>query len=278
MNNKDDDDKNIIHFPDLEKRQRLRKKEEKTARKEAEKQRKAQERLEEEYRASYRARKAKEQSNMARQSAAGKQPFFNWEKVPLFTRITGATLLIVHIATSFLASPEDKVAMIYYFGFVPAFYTGTVPWSWTALIAPFTTLILHSGWIHLAFNIGMMVVMGVFCERQFGAKRTAIFFLICGMAGNLVYFLMSPASTGPVIGASGAISGLFAFTLSTMIERGLVGPEAQKRGPLPFILIWSALIVGMGLISKDIAWQSHIGGFLGGVALFHFWKKEMVRF
>ncbi len=268
------DDKNIIHFPAHEKRQSQKKK--KSAEKEQE--RKEREALEKQYRAEYRAKQAKQQSQMAQRSAAGKKPFINWHKIPPFTRYAVGTFIIIQIILSFLLPESDKFAITYHFGFVPAIYTGAAEWSWAALIAPFTTLILHGGWMHLLFNIVMMLAMGVFFERQFGAKRTFIVFLLCGLAGNLTYLLLSPASQIPVIGASGAISGLFAIAITAMIESGIAGPEAQKRGAFPFILLWIAIIIGIGMISHDTAWQSHLGGFFGGLALHHLWKKGIIKF
>ncbi|PCJ98208.1 MAG: rhomboid family intramembrane serine protease [Zetaproteobacteria bacterium] len=280
MNGKKDDDEKIIYFPELDKRKNLKKekkKSEKHVAKHISKKRSTQDALEEQYRTQYRAERAKEQGQNAQYSASGKKPFINWHKIPIFTRISIGTLLIVQLIMSFALSSADRISALYYFGFVPAMYTGDIEWSWSALIAPFTTLILHSGWMHLTFNIVMLMAMGVFFEREFGAKRTAIFFLACGMAGNLTYLLLNPGSPIPVVGASGAISGLFAVTFMIMIERGMVGPEVQKRGPLPFILLWSTIIIGLGVISSDTAWQSHIGGFWGGIGLFHLWKKGVIR-
>lgn len=280
MSDKKDDKDKIIYFPELDKRKSLgkdKKKAEKSAAKHANKKRGAQDALEEQHRTQYRAERAKEQGQKAQYSASGKKPFINWHKIPIFARISIGTLLIVQIIMSFVLSSADKVSVLYHFGFVPAIYSGDAQWHWGALAAPFTTLILHSGWMHLAFNIVMLMAMGVFFEREFGAKRTAIFFLACGMAGNLVYLLLNPGSPVPVVGASGAISGLFAVTFLIMIERGMVGPETQKRGPLPFILLWSSIIIGMGVLSHDTAWQSHIGGFWGGIGLFHLWKKGVIR-
>lgn len=280
MDNRKDDDNKIIYFPELDKRKSLgkeKKKSEKRGKRHKNKERNTQEVLEEQYRTQYRAERAKEQSQKAQYSATGKKPFINWNKIPIFTRISIGTLLIIQLIMSFGLNSADRIFVLYHFGFVPAMYSGGVEWSWIAAIAPFTTLILHSGWMHLTFNIVMMMAMGVFVERQFGAKRTAIFFLACGMTGNLVYLLLNPGSPSPVIGASGAISGLFAVTFLMMIERGMVAPDVQKRGPLPFILLFSSVIIGMGVISHDVAWQSHIGGFWGGIGLFYLWKKGIIR-
>ncbi len=276
--NNQNDDKKIIHFPKMDKRKSL-KKAKKHADKEDKKARNTRHALETKYRAEYRYAKTKEHSNAARNGASGgKVPFINWDKIPPFTRWTMATFLIVHLIMSFAIDPADKISIIYYFGFVPAMYSGGVEWSWSALIAPFTTLIIHSSWMHLGFNMAMMLAMGVFFEREFGAKRIAIFFILCGIAGNLAYLLLDFGSTVPVIGASGAISGLFAVTFMIMIERGLMGAEMQKRGALPFILLWSTIIIALGLMSSDTSWQSHIGGFLSGAVIFNLWKKGIFRF
>ncbi|MGH1379038.1 MAG: rhomboid family intramembrane serine protease [Alphaproteobacteria bacterium] len=277
--NENDNDK-IIHFPELDKRKSLTKDKKKIEKQKAQDDRatkNAQETLEDQYRSQYRAERAKAQGQNAQYSASGKKPFINWHKIPMFSRISIGTILIVQLIMSFAVNEADRSFILNNFGFTPAMYTGGIEWQLAAIIAPLTTLILHSGWMHLTFNIVMLMAMGVFFERQFGAKRTAIFFVACGMAGNIAYLLLNPWSTIPVIGASGAISGLFAVTFMIMIEKGMVGPEIQKRGPLPFILLWSSIIIGMGMISQDTSWQSHIGGFWGGLALFHLWKKGIIR-
>lgn len=271
------EDKNIIHFPKLEKRQRI----EKNKKKDTQKDKQEQEALEQEYREQYRkerAARARMQTNMARNSAAGKQPFINWEKIPPFTRGAVALFLIIHLASTFLLDDAQRLELFMYFGFVPAYYTGAIAWSWTALIAPFTTLIIHGSWMHLLVNSVMMIAMGVFFERQFGAKATLKVFILSGLAGSLVYFLLNPTLSSPVVGASGAISGLFAAALMMMHLSGMAGQKAHKRGPFPFILLWITIMISVGLISDDTAWQSHLGGFLGGLGLFQLWRKGKIRF
>ena len=280
MNDKEDNNDKIIHFPELEKRKTLSKNKKKIAKQDVQHEKakqNARDVIEDKYRTQYRAERAKMQCQKAQYNASGKKPFINWQKIPMFTRMSVATLIIIHFTLSFILSSADRIFILYHFGFVPAIYSGGAEWHWSAIFAPLTTLVLHSSWMHLTFNVVMMIAMGVFVERQFGAKRTAIFFLACGMAGNLVYFILSPGSINPVVGASGAISGLFAVTFLVMIEHGMVATEVQKRGPAPIIIIFSAIIIGMGLISHDTAWQSHIGGFWGGLGLFYLWKKGMIR-
>ncbi len=267
------DDENIVSFPTQGQRKSLAKTKAKQEKEDA----KRQGELEQEYREQYRkerAARARMQVNMAQQSASGKTPFFNFDKIPMFTRTMIAAFLIIQIIMSFFVNDADKLNIIYNFAFIPAKYTGGIEFGLSAIIAPVTSLMIHGGWMHIAFNIVMMLAMGVFFEREFGAKRSAVFFVLCGMIGNLFYLLINPASTVPVIGASGAISGLFAVAIMMMGQRGMMGPEIQKRGPLPFILFWSALLIALGFLSTDTSWQSHLGGFLGGVGLFLLWKKR----
>lgn len=278
MAKKNDDnqekDQNILYFPDLEKRRKEKQKDQKkqdadNAKKKA---------LEEEYRAQYRAERASKHSLSAQRSSNGSKSFINWDKVPIFTRIICATLIIIHIVISFILTDAQNMLTIYHFGFTPGVYTGQIPWDMRAIIAPFTSLFLHSGWMHLIFNLVMMIVMGVFFERDFGARRTAVFFVLCGLCGQLACMFISPFSTAPVIGASGAISGLFASAFILMTERGMLGPDAQKRGPLPFIMLWLCIMIGLGLISQDVSWPSHVGGFIGGIGVLHLWRKRILRF
>ncbi len=275
--NDENDKKKILYFPELEKREALKKskKEEATRLKKEQKERDA---MEKEYRAKYRAEQAQKRATMGRVSANGKVPFFNWHNVPLFTRLALATFIIVHVIKDLTLNPAQRLYMDFHFGFVPGMYTGAVPWNWTGLASPFTSLIIHGGWMHLLINVVMMMAMGVFFERQFGAKRTFAFFLLCGLIGSLTCVVLTPFSTNPVVGASGGISGLFAVAVLTMIERGMAGPEAKRRGPMPFIILWSFILVGTGMIGSDTSWQSHIGGFLGGVGIFHLWRKGIIKF
>ncbi len=211
------------------------------------------------------------------QKKVQKVPFMNWDKIPLFTRAMLGVLIAIHVIITFGLNDTQTLWLIESFGFTPALYSGAIPWSWSAVIAPITSLFIHGSWMHLIFNIVMMMAMGVFCERQFGAKITLIIFLLCGIAGNLVYFALSPNLIIPVIGASGAISGLFAVAFMFMIESGQMGPQIQRRGPLPLILLWSTIIIGVGFISTDTAWQSHLGGFFSGITLVQLQKKGIIK-
>lgn len=277
-------DKNVIDFPAGKSRKRLEKKlhEERrdTARQERD-QKKDQTALEDEYRKQYRAEQAKRaqlQSSLARRSASGKQPFINWDKIPPFARFMLGALLFVHAVMSFAVSPADHIYIMMHYGFVPSNYVDGGAGLLSLLVSPFTSLMLHGDWFHVLFNSVMLLAVGLFFEKTYGTRRAIIFFLLCGMAGHAMYFLLNPFSTVPVVGASGAISGLFAVTVILMSESGMMGPEAQKRGPTQFILLWVVVIIAFGFMGQGVAWQSHLGGFLGGIAFFHLWKRGVLKF
>jgi len=290
----DDQDENkndtkIIHFPELEKRntvakslknaRKKREKEERETREDfaREQQRRAniyysEDTEKDPHPAMLRARNTLKD---AKKSSA-KEPFVNWEKVPPFTRVILGFIIIVHIAMAFL-DQSTRLELTYAFSFIPARFTGELPWETVFFLTPITSIMIHGGWFHLGMNAAMMLITGVFFERQFGAKSTFIVFIICGIAGHLACIGLNPYAQSAIIGASGAINGLFALTFMLMIHQGMMGPVLQAEGPKRFILLWLAIIVGVGLLSENISWQSHLGGFLCGIGIFYLWKKGKIK-
>lgn len=276
---RDDNEKKIIHFPDQESRSRLQK-EKALKEKEVQKEKNLRQRQEKQWRVQYKsAQKARLQSQQARLSASGKVPFFNFDKIPPFTRFVVLILVLIHIGITILLNDSDILRLYHNFGFTPAAFTANPVWSPYLLVSPVTSIFIHGGWMHIAFNSIMMAVMGVLFERMMGTKKTILYFLAFGIAGNLVYLALSPFSTVPVIGASGAISGLFAFSFLTIQTAGIPGMHTRlaTRSAGQFIVIWLLIIVGFGLLSPNTAWQSHLGGFLSGIAVFYAQNKHLLR-
>lgn len=206
----------------------------------------------------------------------GPAPFFNFDRIPLFTRIIVLSFLIVQAVMTFL--PNDlKIQIIYTFGFLPAYFTGVMkPMPWGAVVSPITHIFIHGGWMHLAFNCVMALSLGMFFEREFGTRRTIIFFFACGLAGALFYFILNPFSTAPVIGASGSISGLFGALIMLLGKRGGLG--MRTRSPWPIVIFWVAFMVLAGLIGGgSLAWQAHVGGFLTGIGMLYLMQTGRLK-
>ncbi|MGQ0527877.1 MAG: rhomboid family intramembrane serine protease [Alphaproteobacteria bacterium] len=205
-------------------------------------------------------------------------PMFNFSKIPPFTRYLIAVLLLVH-AGLLLLDENTRYQVFYTFGFVPAYFSGAASgFSDFGYLGPVTHMFIHAGWMHIAFNSLMALTFGILFEREFGARRTAIFWFACGLAGALVYFLLNPALASPMIGASGSISGLFAAAILSMhTQKQRMGAPAG-RGPWPLLVFWLAFMIFTGMISgNDTAWQAHAGGFVCGAGLYYGFLKKRGR-
>lgn len=207
-----------------------------------------------------------------------KIPFFTKRmvKIPLFTKSAVLTLIVIHLLTNLL--PQEVYAqIIVLFAFIPGMYTGAAEWQWSALISPLTSLVLHFGWMHLILNSFMLLVMGYFFEQSFGARRALMFFIVCGLAGNLLYLIINPFWVGPVAGASGAIDGFFAIFLIMNWARMPLPPHIRKRGHAPILIFWCAMTIVLGLIFQNTAWEAHLGGMLAGWGIFELWKRGKIK-
>jgi membrane associated rhomboid family serine protease len=183
--------------------------------------------------------------------------------------------------------------MVYEYALIPARYSHAFVVSQAGLAAswpgtvleraiPFVSYMgLHNDWTHLVINSLWLLAFGPVVARRQGALLFLLFFLICGVAGALAYVALNWGSPVPVVGASGAISGLMAAALRMLpgqapwAEPG-TAPLAPlfSRQILIFTAVWAAInilagVTGLGVGGESglIAWQAHLGGFLAGILL-----------
>ena len=162
------------------------------------------------------------------------------------------------------------------FGLIPVqlLHTEAANGSFAEPFTLVTYLFLHGGWMHLIGNMLFMWVFADNIEDVYGYVGFAIFFVLCGVVGGLTHVFMMPNSESPLIGASGAVSGvLAAYLVLYPRARIWVLPFFPVPIPLPAILVlggWFLLQVyhvaaaGPG---EDIAWWAHIGGFTFGLII-----------
>lgn len=160
------------------------------------------------------------------------------------------------------------------------------------LVVPvFGHMFVHGDISHILFNSIWLIVFGTGVARRMGTDwgdtagrffRTSFFltfYLICGLAGLLAYYLVQPLSPVPVVGASGAISGLMGAAM-----RFVVLDKNRQRDPAllaglfsrPIILVtiaFTLMNLGTSLSfgmagGPRIAWEAHMGGYLAGLILF----------
>jgi membrane associated rhomboid family serine protease len=118
-----------------------------------------------------------------------------------------------------------------------------------------TTVFAHASFIHIALNMYTLWIFGMLLEPLLGRARYLALFLISGFAGSLgVLLIANPGQ--PVVGASGAIFGMFGAFF--VIQRRLGGDSTQL-----LVLIAINLVIGF-IPGFGIAWQAHVGGLVGG--------------
>lgn len=131
-------------------------------------------------------------------------------------------------------------------------YTGVEPWRML------TAAFLHSpgSYLHIAFNLYALWFLGQGLEPALGRVRFALLYLISAFGGSVGVLMFSPALQA-VVGASGAIFGLFGALLIVLL---------QQRASVRSVLILLAVNFALGLVVPNIAWQAHLGGLLTGAA------------
>ncbi len=188
--------------------------------------------------------------------------------LPPVTKYLLMVLFAIHLAFS-LSPSSLQLFLVSWFGFIPGVYTGRLPFEWSALLSPVSYMFLHGNWMHLAMNGVMMTAFGSGVEKWMGGRRMLLFMLGCGLISAAAHFAFSPFSTIPVVGASGAISGLFAAAI-LLLSRGGTMPVG-RMGIWPLVFVWVAISFVFGSMGgphgESVAWAAHIGGFLGGFGL-----------
>jgi rhomboid family protein len=174
-------------------------------------------------------------------------------------------------------------AFIELFGLVPARFSHPV---WAQVMGfpldtywPFfTNMFLHSGWLHLIGNMWVLFLFGGNVEDRLGRLRFLLFYLVAGLAANLIHFFVYHDSTMPVIGASGAIAGVMAAYLRLFPSARIITlvpvlffPFFFEVPAVLFMAIWffTQLLSGAASLAiteagGGIAWWAHIGGFAVG--------------
>jgi membrane associated rhomboid family serine protease len=156
----------------------------------------------------------------------------------------------------------------------------------------FTSMFLHGGWAHILGNMWFLWIFGRNVEDSIGHFKFGIFYLLCGVAAAAAQVALSPNSTVPMIGASGAISGVLGAYL-------LLFPRARVLVLFPIWIFWRVFYVpallflvfwfGLQLLSGlavansmdvdggGVAFWAHVGGFIAGMLLIPVFKKRGVR-
>ena len=123
-----------------------------------------------------------------------------------------------------------------------------------------SSVFLHSGAVHLGFNMISLYFLGSFVEVAFGRARFLALYLLSGLAGGLAYLYFG-GFNAPAVGASGAIFGLLGGVLGYALRRGTF---SWQNPLIRQLLILLALNLYIGFSVPNISNTAHLGGLVGG--------------
>ncbi|MBI3504723.1 MAG: rhomboid family intramembrane serine protease [Proteobacteria bacterium] len=179
-------------------------------------------------------------------------------------------------------------AFVLGYGMIPAVLGGTaeLPADLPTL-APWMTIVtsmfLHGGFMHVAGNMLYLWTFGNNVEDAMGRGRFAVFYLACGFAAALSQAFVDFSSEMPMIGASGAVSGVLAGYLLLHPHASVYSFAFFRLAWIPawFVLgFWIVVQVANGMLADagegGVAWWAHVGGFAAGLVLLPFFKRADV--
>lgn len=149
-----------------------------------------------------------------------------------------------------------------------------------SVVALFASLFLHAGWMHLGGNMLFLWIFGNNVEARLGPLRFALAYLGCGVVATLVYAAWRPDSPLPLVGASGAISGVlgcyFVWFPRNRVRMLWTMFVLWRRFTVPAWLVLGCYLVLENLLpwlrdtdprATGVAHGAHVGGFVAGAAL-----------
>jgi membrane associated rhomboid family serine protease len=206
------------------------------------------------------------------------------------------TLIIIGLNTyvflkEFLLGPRASQRIILYYGLIPCGVTGAceiLGRAFSPEVTLLTSMFVHAGFFHFAGNMLYLWIFGNNVEDSTGKVRFTLFYLLSGLGAAFAQIVVNPASRIPMVGASGAISGVLgAYVLLfprakvlTLIPLGLFTQIAEI--PAVFVLgFWIVVQLVNGLLTFSfqgggVAWFAHIGGFAAGMLLIGLFKRRMI--
>ncbi len=183
-------------------------------------------------------------------------------------------------------------AFVLEFGLIPCRLSGScgLPVELGApapFLTVFTSMFLHGGLFHVGGNMLYLWIFGNNVEDSMGRGRFVVFYLLSGLVAAVAQVLANPGSRVPMIGASGAVSGVLGAYI-------LLYPHARVLTLVFFGIFWSfvripaVIVLGFWIVVQflnglvtftvsqegGVAWFAHIGGFLTGLVLIRFFRRR----
>ena len=202
-------------------------------------------------------------------------------ETPWATYTLVATNVLIHLLLTWHNDFNLTNKIVKIFGFVPAYIVNLNPVAVPTLL---TAMFLHGNLLHLIGNMLFLFVFGRKVENQLDMQNYIAFYVISGVTASMAHAMIDPTSPIPVIGASGAISGVLgAFLIYNYKARVTLLPDPVllyvlirylRRFTIRFpawifLPIWFGiqLVEGLKPEHSGVAFWAHIGGFLMGATM-----------
>jgi len=213
---------------------------------------------------------------------------------PYFTLLFMGLCILVFLM-QIGSEKEDFSEIIYTYGFIPAklFSNDYLPYSTNEVPAYYTlisSMFLHGGWMHLIGNMVFLWIFGNNIEDILGHGRFVLFYIGCGLVAALAQMLSDPGSEIPMVGASGAVSGVMGAyiilfpraKILTLLFLGIFITTMRISAGW-FLGIWFAMqsfnaFATVGIPGGGVAFWAHVGGFIAGIVFLFLLKPKGLTF
>ncbi len=185
-------------------------------------------------------------------------------------------IILIICLTVFLyqQGSNNNQFLIYYFGFKPASLFSEIDFpTFTPVLTLFTSMFMHSGWMHFLGNMLYLWIFADNVEDKMGKKKFIFFYTLCGLIAAISQAAINIESQIPMIGASGAIAGVLGSYMYFY-------PKAKILVLIPFLIFFTIRVPAYILLliwfflqfynfaindmDSSVAWLAHIGGFVTG--------------
>lgn len=196
------------------------------------------------------------------------EPFLN---APASVMWLIVLIMATHALRAALSGPLSDSVVIDY-AFIPA--------RPNAIVTYVSYLFLHGGFLHAIINSLWLLAFGPPVAWRLGTTRFLLFYFLCGIVAALAHLISDWGSAVPVVGASGAVSGLMGGAIRILYGGRFAYADGEgsplapifSRPVLLFSSIWLGVnvvvgVTGLGLTEEGdlIAWVAHMGGFFAGL-------------
>lgn len=204
-------------------------------------------------------------------------------RFPLITIVIIAINIFVFYQTLVSSDPEQFIQS---YALIPA----TISLINLETLIPFiTSMFLHGGFLHIISNMWFLWIFGDNVEERLGFLGYPLLFLLSGLVGSIAQYLLNPQSNIPMIGASGAVSGVLGayyilfphHRIRSVVLLFFVITVVNIPAGI-YLLYWFVLqffsgVAGIPSLSNNVsgvAFFAHVGGFLTGVILANMFKRS----